>query len=131
MHNILLRVYFEDTDAQGVVYYANYLRYFERARTEYLREVGYGQRSLMEKGGIFVVRKLEMKFKKPAILDNEIMIETKLLKLGHVSFDFLQKIYFEDSLLVEATVGCGCLEVKTFNPLPLPKKLYAGMKTLL
>jgi acyl-CoA thioester hydrolase len=85
----------------------------------------------MEKGGIFVVRKLEMKFKKPAILDNEIMIETKLLRLGHVSFDFLQKIYFKDSLLVEATVGCGCLEANTFNPLPLPKKLYAGMKTLL
>ena len=62
---------------------------------------------------------------------NEIMIETKLLRLGHVSFDFLQKIYFKDSLLVEATVGCGCLEANTFNPLPLPKKLYAGMKTLL
>ena len=103
MHNILLRVYFEDTDAQGVVYYANYLRYFERARTEYLREVGYGQRSLMEKGGIFVVRKLEMKFKKPAILDNEIMIETKLLRLGHVSFDFLQKIYFKDSTKFRGT----------------------------
>jgi len=131
MHKLPLRIYYEDTDAQGVVYYANYLRFFERARTEYLRDIGYNQQSLLEQGGIFVVRKLEMKFNKPAILDNEILIKTKLIKLGKVSFNFIQKAFLEDNLLVEASVSCGCIGKKKFEPMALPKQLLEGMRTLL
>ena len=61
-HTLPITIYYEDTDAQGVVYYANYLRYFERARTEYLREIGYGQKKLMDKGAIFIVRKISIEF---------------------------------------------------------------------
>ena len=68
MQDYLLRVYYEDTDAQGVVYYANYLKFFERARTEFLREVGYEQMKLMQEKVIFVVRGLELKLLKPARL---------------------------------------------------------------
>ena len=82
-----LRVYYEDTDAQGVVYYANYLKFFERARTEFLRGVGYEQMKLMKEGIIFVVRNLELKLLKPARLDDEILISTRLDKLGKVSFN--------------------------------------------
>ena len=73
-----LRVYYEDTDAQGVVYYANYLKFFERARTEFLRGVGYEQMKLMKEGIIFVVRSLELKLLKPARLDDEILISCLL-----------------------------------------------------
>ena len=65
-HTLPITIYYEDTDAQGVVYYANYLRYFERARTEYLREIGHGQKKLMDKGAIFIVRKISIEFLKPA-----------------------------------------------------------------
>ena len=65
MHSEEYRVYYEDTDAQGVVYYANYLKFFERARTEYLRSLGYEQKKLMEKGIIFVVRKVIVKYLLP------------------------------------------------------------------
>ena len=82
MHILPIKIYYEDTDAQGVVYYANYLKFFERARTEFLREIGYKQKELMEKGAIFVVREVSVEFKKPANLDQEIEIHTRIIKAG-------------------------------------------------
>jgi acyl-CoA thioester hydrolase len=87
MHQYKLRVYYEDTDAQGVVYYANYLKFFERARTELLRTAGYEQQALLEAGAIFIVRDLDLFIQKPARLDDEIAIKTKLIKLGKVIFN--------------------------------------------
>ena len=132
MHKLPITIYYEDTDAQGVVYYANYLRFFERARTEYLREVGYCQKNLMEQGAIFVVRSLLIEFKKPAYLDQRIEIRTEILKAGKVSFNFSQEAFtVEGELLCGANVKCGCLDNKEFKPKSLPKKLYTGMKSLL
>ena len=68
MHQYKLRVYYEDTDAQGVVYYANYLKFFERARTEFLRTAGYEQKALMESGAVFIVRDLNLALQRPADL---------------------------------------------------------------
>ena len=85
MKDYHFRIYYEDTDAQGVVYYANYLKFFERARTEYLREVGYEQMKLMQEGIIFIVRSLELKLIKPAKLDDSVKVRTELSKLGKVS----------------------------------------------
>ena len=76
MNQYQLRVYYEDTDAQGVVYYANYLKFFERARTEFLRHAGYHQMQLMKEGIIFVVRGLELTLHKPARLDDQLLINT-------------------------------------------------------
>ena len=132
MHILPIKIYYEDTDAQGVVYYANYLKFFERARTEYLRDVGYEQRRLMEQGAIFVVRELDIKFKKPAYLDQQIEVHTKIIKAGKVSFDFSQKIFSnEGNLLCGGVIKCGCLDSKEFKPKPLPYELYQGMKSLL
>ena len=86
MHSIEYRVYYEDTDAQGVVYYANYLKFCERARTEYLRLLGYEQKELMDIGVIFIVRKVIVEYLKPANLDELIKIETRLNKVKKVSF---------------------------------------------
>lgn len=131
-HTLPITIYYEDTDAQGVVYYANYLRYFERARTEYLREIGYGQKRLMDKGAIFIVRKISIEFLKPAKLDDQIIIKTKLLKCGKVTFDFSQEVYLKkEEILCQALVRCGCLGTKDFKPVGLPSYLHKGMKSLL
>ena len=78
MDSIEVRIYYEDTDAQGVVFYANYLKYFERARTEFLRKCGYKQDSLLENGIIFIVNKLDIHYKKPVLLDQVIKIESSI-----------------------------------------------------
>ena len=132
MHILPIKVYYEDTDAQGVVYYANYLKIFERARTEYLREIGYEQKDLMEQGAIFVVREVAIEFKKPAYLDQQIKVHTRIIKAGKVSFDFTQEVFTnEGNLLCGGIVKCGCLSLNNFKPKALPSKLYQGMKSLL
>tara|TARA_Y100000768_G_scaffold83860_1_gene59929 strand:+ start:2344 stop:2742 length:399 start_codon:yes stop_codon:yes gene_type:complete len=131
MKDYNLTVYYEDTDAQGVVYYANYLKFFERARTEYLRESGYEQMKLMQEGIIFVVRGVEMKLQKPARLDDALVIRSQLIKLGKVSFDFLQEAYLEEELITQAKIQCGSLDTKNFKPSALPEYLQSGMKKLL
>ena len=131
MKEFSLRVYYEDTDAQGVVYYANYLKFFERARTEYLRESNYDQMKLMQERIIFVVRRVEMKLIKPARLDDTLVIKSKLLKLGKVSFDFLQEAYVDKNVITQAKIQCGSLNSVTFKPSPLPEYLHTGMKKLL
>lgn len=132
MHKLHITIYYEDTDAQGVVYYANYLRFFERARTEYLREIGYEQKLFMEQGAMFIVRGVELDFKKAAFLDDQIEIRTQIVKAGKVSFDFSQEVYSsEGELLCTGKVKCGCLDTREFKPKALPDKLYMGMKSLL
>ena len=131
MHTFKTRVYYEDTDAQGVVYYANYLRFFERARTEALRGAGNGQMKLMKEGLIFVVRNVEMKLLKPARLDDELSITTSLVKLGKVSFDFNQDVYVGETLVTQAIIQCGCLDYQKFTPSSLPEYLHKGMKKLI
>ncbi|HJL95695.1 MAG TPA: tol-pal system-associated acyl-CoA thioesterase [SAR86 cluster bacterium] len=131
MLNYKIRVYYEDTDAQGVVYYANYLRFFERARTEFLRNAGYEQKKLMKEGLIFVVRNVEMSLLKPAHLDDELSVNTELLKLGRVSFDFKQEIIFASNIITTAIIQCGCLDSNKFTPSPLPEYLHNGMKKLI
>ena len=126
-----LRVYYEDTDAQGVVYYANYLKFFERARTEFLRDSGYKQMRLMQEGMIFVVRRVDMILHGPARLDDNVIIKTELAKLGKVSFDFKQKAFVNSQLITEASIKCGSLDSKSFKPSALPEYLHSGMKKLL
>ena len=132
MHILPIKIYYEDTDAQGVVYYANYLKFFERACSEFLREIGYNQKELMEKGAIFVVREVFVEFKKPASLDQQIEVHTQIIKAGMVSFDFNQEaLTKEGNLLCGGVIKCGCLALKDFKPKALPSKLYQGMKSLL
>jgi len=128
MHSEEYRVYYEDTDAQGVVYYANYLKFFERARTEYLRSLGYEQKNLMDKGIIFVVRKVIVQYLLPANLDELIKIESKLVGVKKVSFDFLQTIYNSDAeKICEAQVFCGSINIKSKKPMLVPEKLQINM----
>ncbi len=123
-----LRIYYEDTDAGGVVYHANYLGYFERARTEFLRLRGLSVKELHEEGAIFPVIRVEADFKAPARLDDLLRIDTTVLTVGKSSFTLLQQaIRQEDGrLLVEAKITLACVA-----PGMKAKRLPAPLKALL
>lgn len=100
-HKIKYRVYYEDTDAGGIVYYPNYLKFAERARTEWLREIGFNQ-SEMEH--LFVVRKASIDYLQSAKLDDEILIETSLQNIGGASITMKQEFYRDETKLAEAEI---------------------------
>ena len=110
VHRFPLRVYFEDTDLSGIVYHANYLRFMERARSDLLRVVGIDQRAAFESGeGVYAVADLQLKYLRPAKLDEDLLIETRCLALGGASVRMEQRIFRGDDLLVDAQVRAGFL----------------------
>ena len=117
-----VRVYYEDTDAGGVVYYANYLRYLERARTEWLRHLGFGQDALMRESGIvFAVRRVEIDYLLPARFDDELLVEARVDEVSKVSLTFAQRILrAPDSPLIGAAVKVVCLDKERFRPTAIP-----------
>ena len=124
-----VRVYYEDTDAGGIVFYANYLKFFERARTEWLRAAGVDQQHLIEReGAAFVVKNATIDYHAPARLDDEIMLTLTIEKLGRASVQFVQKAYKGDLLLVEAGVKVGCVDIATVRPRSLPGDVANKMR---
>jgi acyl-CoA thioester hydrolase len=117
-----VRVYYEDTDAGGVVYYANYLRFLERARTEWLRQLGFGQDALMRDSGIvFAVRQVRIDYLLPARFDDELVVEATVGEVSKVSLTFAQRILrAPDRVLAEATVKVVCLDKDRFRPTAIP-----------
>jgi acyl-CoA thioester hydrolase len=126
-----IRVYWEDTDGGGVVYHASYLRFLERARTEWLRTLGIGQRELRERDDVvFAIRSVTMEFLAPARLDDEIDATVRLSELGRASLGFAQTLRRcgDGVLLVEAQVRAACLTASTFRPRALPAGLFDNKK---
>jgi acyl-CoA thioester hydrolase len=124
-----VRVYYEDTDAGGIVFYANYLKFFERARTEWLRAAGVDQQNLMAReGAAFVVKSASIDYHAPARLDDELTLTLTIEKLGRASVQFAQKAYLGDLLLVEAQVKVGCVDIATVRPRSLPMEVAAKMR---
>lgn len=130
-----IRVYWEDTDAGGIVFYANYLRWFERARTEWLRSLGIAQRRLGdEAGGLFVVSEAALKYHAPARLDDEIVVTADLCKKGAASLSIVQQALLKSelcadtgdvgdaraSLLCEGSVRVGWVDRRTLKPARIP-----------
>ena len=120
------RVYYEDTDAGGVVYHARYLGFFERGRTEFFRDNGLSVHSLHEQGSLFPVVRLEIDFRSPARLDDLVRVETKLMAAGKTSFVRNQKLLkvADDKLLVEAVITLVCVSVE-MKPRRLPSQIAA------
>ena len=122
-----VRVYYEDTDSGGVVYYANYLRFLERARTEWLRSYGVEQHKLKENEGIiFAVRSIQLDFLKPAILDDLLDVTVTIARSGGASITLDQGIHRnqgENELLCSGQVKVACLDASTLRPHPIPKKI--------
>lgn len=128
-----VRVYYEDTDAQGVVYYANYFRFLERARTEWLRSLGVDMVGLMEEERrIFVVAEVQARFVMPARLSDQLIVTARLQKLTRVSFDIEQNIYRDHSdgqTLIQATVKAAYLDADTMRPKRIPRALFGEQKS--
>ena len=123
------RVYYEDTDAGGVVYYANYLKYLERARTEWLRALGFDQRRLAaERDLAFVVRAISVDYRKPARLDDALDIESGIERIGRASLHFAQTVMRGPERLLEARVTVACVKLSLLKPVPLPEDLLARLK---
>jgi len=121
--SVPMRVYIEDTDAGGIVYYANYLKFMERARTEYMRSLGYGKVAMFD-GLQLVVHDLQLKYHKPAVLDDEIIVSAKLTGVTRVTFSMSQTVYLGDQLLVEGSVRVACINADTKRPKAVPKEMF-------
>jgi acyl-CoA thioester hydrolase len=127
-----LRVYWEDTDAGGVVYYANYLRFLERARSEWLRAAGFGQQTLREAdGGQFVVSDAQLKFHHPARLDDQLLVTTWLQKTGRVCMTIGQQVRLGTSpagqLLCDASIRIGWVRADDFKPARIPTAIVKAL----
>jgi acyl-CoA thioester hydrolase len=119
------RIYWEDTDAGGVVYYANYLKFMERCRTEWLRHLGVNQSELRRERGLqFAVVSISAEFRRPAVLDDEITVTAELERLGGATIHFLQSVWRADDQLIAAKVRVACLESAGLKPHAIPKDLF-------
>jgi acyl-CoA thioester hydrolase len=124
-----VRIYYEDTDAGGIVFYANYLKFFERARTEWLRAAGIGQELLAAAdGAMFVVKSAALDYHAPAKLDDELKLTLSIEKLGRASVHFVQQAWRGDTLLTTAHVKVGCVDCATLRPRSLPDDAAAKMR---
>ena len=129
---LCIRVYYEDTDAGGVVYYANYLRYFERARTEWLRTLGFEQDALMRDRGIaFVARSTQIEYLKPARLDDILTIVSTVDTLGRAQVVFNQRAERNGELLVDAKMRIACFDPVRGKAVAMPKEIYEKFKALM
>lgn len=119
-----VRVYFQDTDAGGVVYYANYLKFMERARAEWLRTLGYTNATLKnELGVLFVVRTLKLDYLKPALLDDMLSVTVQLKDAGRSRVTLLQSVWRGDEVLSNAEVQLVCVSAEGFRPVSVPEAL--------
>jgi acyl-CoA thioester hydrolase len=124
-----VRVYYEDTDTAGVVYYANYLKYMERARTEWLRKNGFEQTDLAREHGIvFVVRSVNLEYLLPARFDDELRVTVELINVGAGQIDLVQRVLRGDALLVTAAVKLACVARATMRATRIPRPLATRIR---
>jgi acyl-CoA thioester hydrolase len=129
-----LRVYWEDTDAGGVVFYANYLKFFERARTEWLRSFGFAQERLRcDPGTMFVVIDTSLRFRRPARLDDLLEVTVQPVESGRASMRLAQQALRigasgDPELLAEGDIRIGCVHIGTFKPRRIPNEILQALK---
>lgn len=126
-----IRVYYEDTDSGGVVYHSNYLNFMERARTEWLRALGYEQTRLKDELGVlFVVHDLSITYQRPAKFNDKLNVECRLNKIGRSSLQFEQVIKRGTEILSKALVEVVCIDADQFKPVSIPAPIKAKMEKL-
>ncbi|MDO8207464.1 MAG: tol-pal system-associated acyl-CoA thioesterase [Gallionella sp.] len=119
-----VRVYFQDTDAGGVVYHASYVNFMERARTEWLRSHGYSNAGLMKEFGVmFVVRTMKLDYLRPALLDDMLNVTAQVMEIGRSRLTLQQSVKREDELLTTGEVHLVCVSRETFKPVRVPEAL--------
>lgn len=126
------RVYYEDTDAGGIVYYVNYLKFMERARTERLRDLGFAQSTLVGEGLLFVVHSSEARYHAPARLDDELLVSAEVMELNRASLRFRQQVRraTDDALLCEGQFLVACVRADNLKPRAIPEALRAAFAGL-
>ena len=123
-----VRVYWEDTDAGGIVFYANYLKFFERARTEWLRSFGFGQQNMREETGqIFVVASTSVRYLQSARLDDELRITVEPREVGRASMTIFQQAWRGEDLLTEGEIRIGCVDALTLKTSRIPSAILAAI----
>lgn len=126
-----VRVYYEDTDAGGVVFYANYLKFFERARTEWLRGLGVAQSALADTAGrLFVVHSLDMQYLQPARLDDLVNITLHVIKIGRASITFHQTAHRAGELLAQGSIQVCSVDARTLKPAALPHEIRSKLTSI-
>lgn len=129
-HSIDIRVYYEDTDAGGIVYHANYLKFGERGRTEFLRHTGFQNHKLHEERGvIFVVRHIEIDYLKPAFLDDALVLETTIKDMKNSSFVMHQKTLRHGEPLADMRVVLVCVDAEKYSPVRLPEDVKRAFQS--
>ena len=130
-----VRVYWEDTDAGGIVFYANYLKFFERARTEWLRHLGVEQQKLREQvGGMFVVTGTQLRYHRPARLDDLLTVTARVTEPGRASLTIEQTASLQPAdgsapiLLCEGSIRIGCVDAGTFTPCRIPNPILQALR---
>ncbi len=128
-----LRIYWEDTDAGGIVFYANYLKFFERARTEWLRSLGIEQHSLREQtGGMFIVSETQVRYLQPARLDDELIVTAELADKGRASMVIRQQAFLKSAdthrLLAEASIRIGWVDATSLKPTRIPSSILDSLE---
>lgn len=122
-----VRVYIEDTDAGGIVYYVNYLKYFERARTEFMRTIGYEKAAFLGGDALFVVTDVAIRYRQSARLDDLLQVSADVHAVGAATIAFAQKVYREGCCLAEGTVTIALIAADTARPKRLPKSLRTAL----
>lgn len=123
-----IRVYYEDTDAGGVVYHARYLHFFERARTEFLRELQFSQQEMLADTGIaFVVRKASLDYRLPARLDDLLTVETEIESMSAAAINFKQTLIKQDVILCTAMVKIVCVDLDKMKAVAIPSHIKAAL----
>lgn len=122
-----IRVYIEDTDAGGIVYYVNYLKFMERARTEFFRELGFGKAGANRESYQFVVHSAHIEYKKPAVLDDLLEVSASVVKLRGASLFFEQEVRRNEEILSLAEVKIACVDGASLRPVPLPSEVITKL----
>ena len=126
-----VRIYFEDTDSGGVVYHSNYLKFMERARTEWLRSVGIDQHQLKQHDHImFVVHRIDIQYRLPARFNDDLIVKSELKDIGSSKIEFRQMIYRENEMLIDASVDIACIDSEKFKPVRIPSTVKQTMESL-
>lgn len=125
-----VRVYIEDTDAGGIVYYVNYLKFMERARTEWLRALGFQHYTLLDDDFLFVVHRAEVDYRRPARIDDELRVSAAVERHGRASLQFRQQVVrmADGEVLAEGRVKVACVSRAKLAPRPMPDNIYAAVR---
>lgn len=127
---IKVRVYIEDTDAGGIVYYVNYLKFMERSRTEFLRSFGYHKPAVLDNGLLLVVHSAEVNYRRAAQLDDELTVTTRIASIKRTSVRFEQEVWRGNELLCQGLIRVACVTSDTLKARPLPADIHTKLSKL-